>query len=346
MVNIREKITELEEELRTTQYNKSTERHIGLVKAKIARLKERIDKKRAKAKAKPSQGIKKSGDATVAIVGLQLAGKSTLLNALTGARNFKPGIGIGVMKHQGAMIQVLDIPSNISKEAYSIIRGSDLIIILVDISDLKQIGIIKKELYNNGLRLDQEAPGVKIEKTIRGGINLAIPKKMFVSKETIKSVLREFRINNANVTIRENITIDRLIDCLEANKAYIPSLIVINKIDTANKSEINNIKSIKGAVTISAMNKKGLEELKQKTFKKLKLIRIYLKQVGKKPDLSKPLIMKKGDSVKHVCKNLHKDFLTQFRYAKIWGPSAKYAGQTVGLKHKLLDKDIVQVHLK
>ena len=40
MVDYKEKIKELEEEIRKTPYNKATQHHIGLVKAKIARLKQ------------------------------------------------------------------------------------------------------------------------------------------------------------------------------------------------------------------------------------------------------------------------------------------------------------------
>ena len=40
-----ERIEELEEELRTTKYNKATQHHIGLVKAKLARLKDEHRKK-------------------------------------------------------------------------------------------------------------------------------------------------------------------------------------------------------------------------------------------------------------------------------------------------------------
>ena len=41
MVNYKEKIKELEEEIKKTKYNKATQHHIGLVKAKIAILKEK-----------------------------------------------------------------------------------------------------------------------------------------------------------------------------------------------------------------------------------------------------------------------------------------------------------------
>ena len=40
MVTYLEEIKELEKELSTTKYNKKTQHHIGLVKAKIARLKQ------------------------------------------------------------------------------------------------------------------------------------------------------------------------------------------------------------------------------------------------------------------------------------------------------------------
>ena len=77
------KIQELEEELSKTKYNKKTQHHIGLIKAKIAELRE----KEASKKKSGGTGytIKKSGHATVALLGFPSVGKSTLLNALTKA---------------------------------------------------------------------------------------------------------------------------------------------------------------------------------------------------------------------------------------------------------------------
>ena len=60
--------------------------------------------------------------------------------------------------------------------------------------------------------------------------------------------------------------------------------------------------------------------------------------------MENPLIMKHGCTVKDVCEKLHKDFVTKFKFGKVWGKSAKFPGQKFKIDHKLLDKDVVEVH--
>jgi len=43
---------------------------------------------------------------------------------------------------------------------------------------------------------------------------------------------------------------------------------------------------------------------------------------------------------------LHRDFVKNFKYAKVWGNSVKFPGQKVGLEHKLEDHDIVRIIIK
>ena len=43
---------------------------------------------------------------------------------------------------------------------------------------------------------------------------------------------------------------------------------------------------------------------------------------------------------KSLCRKVKND--PKIRYAKIWGPSSKFAGQKIGLKHVVKDKDIVE----
>lgn len=49
--------------------------------------------------------------------------------------------------------------------------------------------------------------------------------------DTVKVVLGEYRINNADVTLRHDASTEELIDVIEGNRVYIPCIYVLNKID-------------------------------------------------------------------------------------------------------------------
>lgn len=82
-----QKIAEIEAEMQRTQKNKATSYHIGLLKAKLAKLKrELIDPTGGKKGGPAGEGfeVSKSGDARVGMIGFPSVGKSTLLTKLTG----------------------------------------------------------------------------------------------------------------------------------------------------------------------------------------------------------------------------------------------------------------------
>ena len=87
-LTIHEKIKELEEEISRTKYNKKTQHAIGLLKAKLAVLKERALQRSSVGKSKGDErfSVRKTGDGTVVLLGFPSVGKSTLLNKLTNAK--------------------------------------------------------------------------------------------------------------------------------------------------------------------------------------------------------------------------------------------------------------------
>ena len=87
------------------------------------------------------------------------------------------------------------------------------------------------------------------------------------------------------------------------------------------------------------------ENLADEIWRRLNVIKVFTKQPGKKYDLP-PVDMKKGSTIKELAEKVHKDFVKNFKYAKIWGKSAKFPGQIQGLDHVLADDDVVEFHLK
>ena len=85
------------------------------------------------------------------------------------------------------------------------------------------------------------------------------------------------------------------------------------------------------------------DRLIDKIWDYLELVRVYTKARGRRPDFEDPLIMKKGCTVGEVCDNIHREMRQNFKYAYVWGTSAKHSPQRVGLSHLLEDEDVVQI---
>ncbi|MBN2014682.1 MAG: GTP-binding protein [Candidatus Altiarchaeota archaeon] len=361
MASLEEKIREIEEEIQKTPYNKATQHHIGKLKAKIARLRESAEKRGGKGKG-AGFAVKKSGDATIALVGFPSVGKSTLLNKLTDARSRVGDYDFttvdvipGVMFHQGAKIQVLDIPGVITgassgrgrgREILSIIRNVELILILVDVLHPEHLKVIEKELYDVGIRLSQNPPKVGIKRIFKGGLKVvsSIPLKR-INVETIREILNVNGIHSAEVTLHEDLDEERFIDAVMKNRVYLPCIIALNKMDTVDEHLIMELTERIGkkAIPISAESGKNLDILREEIFSKLGIMRLYMKPQGGEPDYKEPLIMRKNSSVGEVCDLLHKDMRKKFKYAIVNGRSARFKDQIVGLEHILDDEDILTI---
>ncbi len=358
---VKKEIDEIEEEIRKTKYNKATQFHVGQLKAKLAKLRDEHVKKSEK-KAGAGYSVKKTGDATAILVGFPSVGKSTILNRLTNAES-KVGyydfttlnIIPGMMKLNHAMIQLLDIPGMIEgvsrgkgrgREILSVVRNADIIVFVLDATKKSQLKVMREELYDAGFRLDQEPPDVTIKRKSGGGIDIGSAVKLTkMSLDQASSILREFKILNAEVVIRSNLTAEQFIDCVMGNRVYVPSLTVINKMDLASEGRLKVMMREAGdCIAISAEKDKGMDEMREEIWKRIGLMRIYLKRVGKNPDMDEPLIMEKGATIKDVADKIHRVFEERFRFARVWG-SSRFGGQKLGMDYILHDEDIVEFHM-
>lgn len=283
-MNIDSKIEAIKEEIKKTPYHKGTEHYVGHLRAKLAKLKKQQKQIRSKG-GSSGFAIKKSGDATVVLVGPPSVGKSSLLNQLTGTQSRVEEwpfttleVIPGMLQYKGAHIQMLDLPGIIGgaasgkgrgKEVLSVVRVADLLLLMVDIETKEKLALIKKEI--------------------------------------------------------KELAID------------LPILTVINKIDQLEKLPE---KKEEKEIFISVKNKIGLNELKKMIWQNLRLIRVYLRPKDGQPDFEEPLILKKGAKVGQVVEEIFPE-RKEYKQILLWGPSARFPSQQVGLDHQLEDKDIL-----
>jgi ribosome-interacting GTPase 1 len=114
-------------------------------------------------------------------------------------------------------------------------------------------------------------------------------------------------------------------------------------VDTVSHEELKGLP--KDYVLISAEKSQGLEQLKRAIWEKLGLTRIYLKKIGKDPDMKEPMIIKGSPTVMDVCGKIHREFAKNFRFARVWGRTARFPGQKVGGEHRLADRDVLELHV-
>ncbi|PSQ03991.1 GTP-binding protein [Halobacteriales archaeon QS_4_69_31] len=366
-MGLEEEIEEIREEIAETPYNKSTEAHIGRLKAKLAEKKEELEKRQSSSGGGEGYAVEKTGDATVALVGFPSVGKSTLLNALTnadsevGSYEFTTlDVNPGMLKYNGANIQILDVPGLIEGAAdgkgdgqavLSVVRTADLVVFVLSVFEIDQYERLSQELYDNKVRLDEDPPRVSVRKKHTDGLSVNASVDLDLDEETVKQVLREQGYVNADVTIGEQVDIDRLLDGVMDNREYIPSLVTVNKADliepdykeTVDEQLREHGVDPEEAVFISAEKERGLDSLKKAIWEELGLIRVYMDKPGRGVDYEEPLVLREGDTVDDACRKLGGSFDERFRFARVSGPSAKHDEQQVGRDHELADEDVLRI---
>ena len=99
-----------------------------------------------------------------------------------------------------------------------------------------------------------------------------------------------------------------------------------------------------GVIRISAEKEIGLDELREAVWNQLRLVRVYLRSTeslsghleGGSTKIE-PLIMHEGQKLKDVLATVSREMVQDKKAAKIWGPGARFPGQTVSFETQIQD---------
>ncbi len=126
------------------------------------------------------------------------------------------------------------------------------------------------------------------------------------------------------------------------------TLLVANKSDLRGAMEnLDILRELYRArfriLPVSAEMGAELQDLRRVVFELLEVIRVYTKAPGKKLEATAPYVLKRGSRLSDLAERVHHDFLTQLKFARLWG-HGKFEGQMVNRDHILEDKDVIELH--
>src|SRR3989338_29670 len=305
-----EKIRALEKVYAAAPKHKSAEKLLQEIKTKISKLKAKVEKDRSKKSGGFSLSIKKEGAAQVALVGLPNSGKSTILNKLTGAK-----------------VEIAAYPFTTKMPEVGVMDYNGVKIQIIEIPALFE-GFIESDRGPSFLSIARSADLVIV---VLDGTENCEKQLEIIEGEIDKAFFRLKTVKNykaKNKTGFAQDLINKYEKELEENTKK--CLVVVNKL-------INNFKCPYPVCWV--------DDLKNAIWSLLDLVYVQTKMPGKKADWP-PVALRKGSTVGELAGVVHKDFVKNFKYARIWGKSVKHNRSTVGLDHVLGEGDVVDIHTK
>lgn len=306
--NPAEKIAALEDMLAIMPKHKGTDHLRAELRGRIARLSQQLSKKSGAQRS--SMAVEREGAAQVAVIGLPNCGKSQLVATIT-----------------NAAVAVAEYPLTTHSATPGMMEFEDIKIQLIDTPPLAP-QVIQWWL----------PPILRRADTLLVMIDLG--DEPLAQLEEVNAQLEKMRI-----VIGEG-------DAGESDEVVMwrqRAIIVGNKsdLDTDGKNYkvlLDKYEKLFPVAAISAREGAGLEELKLKIYQSLDIIRVYTKSPGQKADLADPIVLPAGSTLQDAAASVHKDFVANLKYARIWG-SGKHDGIMAKRDHILADGDIIELHL-
>lgn len=169
-----------------------------------------------------------------------------------------------------------------------------------------------------------------------------------LDEKMVFNILRDYKLLNVEVLIRdENATVDDLIDVImKDHRKYIKCLYVYNKIDSVSLDFLDKLAREPHTAVMSCELDLGIQDVVDRCWEELRLIRVYTKRKGVEPDFGEALIVRSNSTIEDVCDQVHRTLKETFKYALVWGASARHVPQRVGLGHVVADEDVVSIIAK
>ena len=302
---VEEKIAALEEMLAVIPKHKGTEKMQADIKRRISKLKEEGQKKAKVGRSDPFF-VERQGAGQVCLLGFPNTGKSALLSVLTRA---KP--------------KVADYPFTTTVPLAGMMPYENIFIQLVDTPP------VTEEAVPPGL-----AGTLRNADAILVLVDVSSP-DCLDQLQFCLDFLRERRIVRSDVPPGARAVPWEKVLVL-ASRADLP----------AAKDNLEVLRELTPAgmeiLPVSSVTGQGLENLRQKIFDLLGVVRIYTKAPGKEPDRSAPFILKKGSTVVDLAAAIHRDLPRLMKGARVWG-STRFSGQAVTRDYVLADGDTVEI---
>ena len=291
--------------------HKGTEKLQADLKTKISRLKEEVEGEKKAAKKGVSHKIPHEGAGQVVIMGAPNVGKSQTLARLTSAHPEVAPYTFTTHAPQPGMMPWHDVQ--------------------VQLVDTPPITSDYLEGYLPGMIRSADAALLVGDLSVDEGLEQADELLRRLAAAKIRLVTHAAPDTGNEAVVEKN------------------TLLVANKLDTPDApSRLEMLRELVGdrfeVVPVSATVGTGMEELRDRIYRFLNVVRVYSKAPGKPADMQRPFTCPAGSTVLDVARLVHKDIAEGLKFARLWG-TAVYDGQSVGREHVVHDGDLIELHV-
>jgi uncharacterized protein len=307
---LKEKLAALEDMWALLTKHKGTEKMQADIKKKMSKLKAELEASKSSKKKGFTYTIPKEGAAQIPLIGLPNSGKSALVSMLTNAKTEVAEYAFTTRAPFPSMMPYLDIFFQlIDLPPFSPQFMESWIPDIVKRGDLFLILI---DITSDDILED-----------------IAF----------IKGKLQAYHLNLPGFVIP---------DAIAETLPELPVLILATKIDLSANNDMlellrEEVKPIR-VLPFSIYDEETIEAFKKELYRTLHLIRVYSKIPGKKPDMNLPFVLQEGATLLDFAVSVHKDFMENLRYARVWGKTC-FEGQQVAKDYLVQEGDVIELHI-